>query len=123
MREPRSPWAEIVGPCYMIDSFGQATGISVPEVQTAAADLRALALTTADGDVVLPSFQMRDGQLVPHLERILGVLRSGIDDPWTWAQWLSADLPDEGRHIDHLWAGEVASTRSEAEHDAWAWRS
>lgn len=119
--EERSPWAEIVGPCYSVASFARATGMTEQEVRAAAGELRVLALTTLEGVELLPSFQLRDGEVVPQLQPILETLRGGIDDPWTWAQWLNVETDSSGRHIDDLWAGEFESTKLEARHTAWAW--
>ncbi|KSU55010.1 hypothetical protein [Microbacterium enclense] len=121
MSEPLSPWAEIVGPCFTVASFARATGMIEKDVRAAAADLSILALTTLDGVQILPSFQVRDGRIVPRLRPILETLRGGIDDPWTWAQWLNIDMPDKDRHIDEIWAGEFTLTLTEARHTAWAW--
>jgi hypothetical protein len=121
MSEPLSPWAEIVGPCFTVASFARATGMTEKDVRAGAADLSVLALTTLDGVQILPSFQVRDGRVVPRLRPILETLRGGIDDPWTWAQWLNVDAPGEDCHIDELWAGEFALTLMEARHTAWAW--
>lgn len=119
--EVRSPWAEIVGPCYTVASFARATGLTEERVREAAAELSVLALTTADGVALLPSFQVRDGVVVPQLRPLLEVLRRGLDDPWTWAQWLFSEMEGEARHVDDLWAGEFDRTMREAKRTAWAW--
>ena len=97
------------------------TGVTEAAVRAAAADLSILALTTADDVQILPSFQVRDGRGVPRLRPVLETLRTGIDDPWTWAQWLNVDMPDRGRYIDELWAGEFTLMLTQARHAAWAW--
>lgn len=119
--EGPSPWAEIVGPCYLVATFARATGMTEEEVRTAAAELRVLMLITLDGVELLPSFQVRDGEVVPRLRPILETLKSGIDDPWTWAQWLNVEAEGTGRHIDNLWAGAFEPTELGAKHTAWAW--
>ncbi|MDT0116587.1 hypothetical protein Q9R20_06245 [Microbacterium sp. PRF11] len=121
MVEELSPWAEIVGPCYSVATFARATGMTEEEVRNAAAELRVLVLTTLDGVELLPSFQVRNGKVVPHLRPILETLKSGIEDPWTWAQWLNVEAEGTSRHIDNLWAGAFESTTLEARHTAWAW--
>lgn len=121
MSDHLSPWADIVGSCFTVRSFARATGTTEGAVQTAAVELSVLALTTADGVELFPSFQVRNGRVVPHLQPILEALRRGIDDPWTWAQWLNTDMPDEARHIDDLWEGKVELTLTHAKHVAWAW--
>ncbi len=116
-----SPWAEIVGPCFTVPAFSRATGMEGDVVRAAAAELRVLVLVTADDLELLPSFQVRDGRVVPQLQPVLEALRGGIDDPWTWAQWLNAAAPGERRHIDDLWAGAVSLTLTSARRTAWAW--
>lgn len=115
-------WAEIVGLCFTPERCAGEVGMSLSELSAAAAELRALRLLTADGSEIYPVFQVRNGQLTPGLQTVLQILRTGIDDPWTWAQWLNTEVESE-RSIDALWAGEVASTLRDARHDAWAWRS
>lgn len=119
--EGPSPWAEIVGPCYSVASFARETGMTEEEVRIAAVELRVLVLTTLDGVELLPAFQIRDGKVVPQLRPILETLRGGIEDPWSWAQWLNVETESAGRHIDNLWAGKCELTRLEAGHTAWAW--
>ena len=121
MPEPLRPWAEIVGPCFTIASFARTTGFTEEEVRVMAADLSILALTTADTVLILPTFQVRTGAVVPQLRPVLETLRTGIDDPWTWAQWLNADVPGKDRHIDELWAGDPPRARITGRHTAWGW--
>ena len=122
MTPPQSPWVQVVGPCYTVTSFSSIARMEEDEVRAAASELRVLLLVTADGSGLLPSFQVREERVVPHLHHVLEALRSGIDDPWTWAQWLNTRLGKEPRPIDSLWAGELERVVTEAERDAWAWR-
>lgn len=116
-----SPWAAIVGPCYASASLGQVLSLSGAEISAAAAGLRLLRLRTKDDVVLFPAFQVRDGSVHPDLPRVLSVLRSGIEDPWTWAQWLNAPDVNGVKPIEQLWNGELADVLQEARHDARAW--
>lgn len=115
-----SPWAQIVGPCYTLERCAGETGMSLSQLSAAANELRALRLTTTDGMQIYPVFQVRNRQLTPGLQSVLQILQTGIDDPWTWAQWLNTEAEGE-RSIDALWAGKVAPTVRDARQDAWAW--
>lgn len=117
-----SPWAAIIGPCYTAERCAGELGIELPELAEAADQLRALRLRTRDELELYPSFQIRRHQLVPGLEQVLRVLQTGINDPWTWAQWLNTE--ERGRSaVRALWAGDLETTLREARHDAWAWSS
>jgi hypothetical protein len=118
-----SPWAAIVGPCYTVASFSRVLGVSPALVGEAAVELRVLRLRTVDGADLFPAFQVRDGHVHPHLQPVLEVLRSGIDDPWTWALWLNSPGSDGVVQMDELWEGHLAKVVRDAGHDAWAWRS
>lgn len=118
-----SPWAALVGPCYTVASFSRVLGVSPVDLDEAAVELRVLRLRTEDGAGLFPAFQVRDGHVHPQLQPVLEVLRSGIDDPWTWAQWLHTPRLDGVVQMDKLWAGHLADVVREAGHDARAWRS
>lgn len=122
----KSPWADIVGPCYTSGSLQRELGVERGAVSRAVKEFRALRLPTADGRNLYPAFQVRNRQLVPGLKEVLTVLQSGIDDPWTWAQWLNIPLADENgedqpRAIDLLANGDLETVLVEARHDAAAW--
>lgn len=118
-----SPWAAIVGPCHTADSLSRELGLPRDAVSTAATELRVLRLRTADGTDIFPAFQVRGGLVQPDLRPVLENLRRGVDDPWTWAQWLNTALQDRPRPIDELWAGGLTNVLRDARHDAWAWQS
>ncbi|WP_150951600.1 hypothetical protein [Microbacterium testaceum] len=122
-RNKLSPWAAIVGPCYTVLSFSRALKATPAAILEATAAIRVLRLPTADGSAVFPAFQVRGGQVAPDLQSVLKVLRGGIDDPWTWAQWLNTPRLNGVIQIDELWAGNVAEVMRDAGHDAWVWRS
>jgi hypothetical protein len=85
-----SPWAETVGPCYTSGLLQIELGVKRGAISRAVREDRLLRLTTTDGATVYPAFQVRGGALVRGLREILPVLRSGSDNPWTWARWLNA---------------------------------
>ena len=121
-------WAEIVGPCYTAASLARALGWTEPAVTEAADSLSLLELTTDDGVKLYPVFQIWDAKPVGGLADVLRVLRSGVDAPWTWAQWLNAPLTDEDggeqpTNIQRLREGQLADVLRDAQHDAAAWQS
>ncbi len=125
-----SPWAEVVGPVYTADAFLRELRLTPAEVDQAVRYLHILQLETADGHRVYPTFQVVDGHLVAGLSEVLHTLQRGIDDPWTWAQWLCAtaggalDSPSgRRRHKDALLAGDVAAVARAARAAADSWAS
>ncbi|MBM3715518.1 MAG: hypothetical protein FJW64_07260, partial [Actinobacteria bacterium] len=108
--ETENPWARVVGPCYTAEAIQRVLGIDRTERERATTELHLLTLTTSDNVVLYPAFQVDQGRLVDGLTAVLAVLRSGIDDPWTWAQWLNT-VPVEGddtrRRIDALRDGAL----------------
>lgn len=122
-----SPWAKVVGPCYSAESLQRELGMTPAEVETAVRELRLLCLTTPDGVVLYPAFQMRAGRIVTGLDAVLHELARGPQAPWMWAQWLNAPIMRPGgaprRRIDELAAGNTASIVGEARHTATAWSS
>lgn len=121
--ESTSPWAEIVGPCYTATSMARTLGWTETEVMDAGHDLRLLLLTTDDDVHLFPAFQLRDGKIVDGLQDVLRVLATGTKGRWTWAQWLSSELPDKDppRNITLLYEGRLEDALRNARHDAWAW--
>ncbi|WP_314651218.1 hypothetical protein [uncultured Microbacterium sp.] len=121
--ENRNPWAQIVGPCYTVASMARTLGWTEAEVLAAGNDLRLLILRTEDGVDLFPSFQLQDGKVVDGLQDVLGVLQTGVNDSWTWAQWLNVELPDVDppRNITLLYKGRLEDALRVARHDAWAW--
>lgn len=84
-----NPWAEIIGPCYTTASMARALESTEEEVTVVGEPLNLLALETDDGVTLYPSFQLNDGHVVEGLADVLRVFKSGVDSPWTWAQWLN----------------------------------
>ena len=127
-----SPWAELVGPCYTSGSLQRELNMGRAGVSKAVRDSRLLRLVTADGRNVYPAFQVVDGALVGGMREVLGALCRGIADPWTWAQWLIAAVPDRSvgattddlpprRNIDRLISGDVEGVVRAAERTAASW--
>lgn len=126
-----NPWAELIGPAYTSGSLQRELGVTRQALSKAAGDLRVLRLVTADGRNVYPAFQVSNGALVVGLRDVLVVLRQGVADPWTWAQWLNAAVPDRSadtgsdrlprRNIDRLIAGDVDGVVRSAKRAAASW--
>lgn len=121
--------ADAVGPCYSARGIAGELGLSVEEVATLVVRCGALCLTTSDHHAVFPAFQVHNGRIVRKLGPVLRTLRSGVDDPWTWALWLNSvpplvdgDTPHPSR-IAQLVAGDIDTVLRAAERSAWSWRS
>lgn len=118
-----------VGLCLTPHSIGRALGLSADDVAALIDGYRLLALTTADGHVVFPAFQLDDGDIVSGLPPVLRALREGIDDPWTWALWLSSTppvvegVPAQVSRIQQLIDGEFDIVLRAAQRSAASWRS
>lgn len=121
--------AEAVGPYYTIERIGRVLGHSEGAVAALVEGYCLLALTTADGVVVLPKCPLHNGQMVSGLPTILRMLSEGIDDPWTWALWLNSTPPvvdgiaPEVSRIQQLIDGEFDRVLRAAERAASSWRS
>jgi hypothetical protein len=117
-----SPWSEVLGPVYTARTLGEFLGITRQAISQAAQSLTMLRITTKDGRAVFPAFQFAaDGSRVPGLRDVLRALKKGIDDPLTWAQWLTAKPGAGLSQLDRLWAGNVAGVLGEAQRTASAW--
>lgn len=123
-----NPLAEIIGPCYREASLVRLLQWAPEELATAVTAFDVLELVTEDDVRLYPTFQFDDGRPVAHLADVLKVLHSGVDSPWTWAQWLNTPLvthdgEDLPTNIDRLRAGQVDDVLLEARHDAYVWGS
>lgn len=116
-------WAEVVGPCYTASSMARALAWTETEVMDGGRKLRLLMLHTDDGAYLFPAFQLQEGKVLDGLHEVLLVLQSGVNSPWTWAQWLKVALPEEDppRNITLLYEGRLEEALRDAQHDAWAW--
>lgn len=122
----KSPWAEIVGPCYSAVSLARTLGWAPEQVTAAVESLSLLELKTEDGVLLYPAFQVANGQVVPGIGDLLRVLHSGTRSTWTWAQWMNSPVVDETgaagpRAIEQLLAGHIDEVLRDARHAAAAW--
>ncbi|MDR0946064.1 MAG: hypothetical protein LBM66_07885 [Bifidobacteriaceae bacterium] len=116
-------WSELLGPVYTTASLTAFLGITRQAVNRAAHELRILRLICQNGDAVYPAFQFsQDGSVAPGLRQVLHALAQGIEDPWTWAQWLAAPT-SAGRAIDRLRTGQLDAVLLQAHQDAASWAS
>ncbi|KQQ65400.1 hypothetical protein [Microbacterium sp. Leaf320] len=95
------------------------------KVVAAGNDLRLLVLHSDEDIYLCPSFQLQDGNVVEGLQEVLLVLQTGVNSPWTWAQWLNGALPEEDppRNLQRLFEGPLDETIRDAEHVAPEWSS
>lgn len=103
-----SPLAAAIGPVYRQATLAVAMGTSRQAVADLVKRGRLLALTTADGHVVIPSFQLgTDLRPLAGLPAVLKVLPSQVVDSWTLASWLRAPQARlaGASMIQHLGAG------------------
>lgn len=120
-------WGSIIGPCYTTSSLSRLLRLTPAGIDAAVTDLRLIRLTTRDQVAVFPAFQIIGQTAVPGLRDVLLALRSGIDDPWTWAAWMTARNPLgpaselTTSHIDRLRSGDVERVLRDAVHTAAAW--
>lgn len=124
----RNSWADILGPCYTSQSIARTLGWTESQVAAAAESLQLLELRTTDDVRLYPEFQLWNGGIVDGLPEVLRVLRAGINDSWTWAQWLNtrpsgSDGIDEPSSIEQLREGNLSDVLRDARHDAWSWSS
>lgn len=121
-----NPWADIVGPCFTSGALQRELSMTRSGVSKAVKEHRILRVTTSDGINLYPTFQVRDGAIVPGLDRVLRALAMGTMSTWTWAQWLNGVTPDENgeprpRNIDRLISGDLDGVLRDAQNDASAW--
>ncbi|UOE44970.1 hypothetical protein [Agromyces larvae] len=97
-----SDWDRLVGPFYDTRALARWKNLSKQRLSVLRRERRLLGLTTADGELVHPSFQFDDGGgLLPHLPDLQDILERGIEDEWTRALWLNTPL--------ELWGGLTAA--------------
>ena len=105
----RSPWDEAVGPFY--DTSGAATvlGISRQALKLRRDRHQLVALRTADGAFVYPTWQFgEDRRVLAGLAAVLAAIPPGAADDWTLAAWLRTSRLGEldGRTVvEHLAGG------------------
>jgi hypothetical protein len=122
--ENTNPWVHTVGPCYTATFARRAFDMSTQELDDARRDLRVLALETEDGETLHPMWQLREGEVINGLHEVVTTLRTGVNDPWTWVQWLVFTPPPDDVNrspIDEVRGGKKAQVIRDAEHIAWSW--
>ena len=117
--------AEAVGPVYRQASLAAAWGCSRQAVSDLIKRRRLLTVTTSDGHVVVPAFQLGpDLRPLGGMADILAVLSPEVVDDWTLASWLRQPQPrlHGASVIDRLAAGDGASVMPliEAARRRWA---
>ncbi|MDR1712297.1 MAG: hypothetical protein LBR58_10685 [Propionibacteriaceae bacterium] len=117
-----SRWSQTVGPVYTTRGLSKWLGISRQAIHQFVQQKSILRLTTADGVAVYPAFQFDDsGRRLPGLREVVAALASGVDDAWTWAAWLNAQLPGQSTMAQRLRSGDLAAVLAEARADAQSW--
>ena len=125
MASQRPSWASL-GPALTASSVCDLLGVDATALRVLVDTDQVLELLTADGVRVYPRSQLGgDGTTTPGLSDVIAELASGVDDPWTWAGWLSARTDRrQGRNaFEQLRAGEHDTVVREAGRAAWVWRS
>ena len=114
-----SVWATTIGPVYRQATLALACGHSRQAISDLIKRRRLLALTTKDGHVVIPAFQLgEDLRPLNGIGEILQILTPDVVDEWTLASWLTArhDQLDGKSIIEHLAAsGQPAQACAIAE--------
>ena len=89
------PFAQL-GPFYTTGSMTKWLGITRQALDQRVRSRKMLGCpTSGGGQRVYPVWQFtEDGYSIAHLAEVLDTLHRGIDDPWTWAAWLAAPVPD-----------------------------
>lgn len=124
--EPKNEMDQLVGPFYSTSILESWLGISRQAIDQRVKSRKLLACMTPDKVRLYPAWQFADtGETIPGLARILTILASGVDAPWTWAMWMVSKLPDE---LDGLSPAEwltrgrdINTVATLATHDAAAW--
>jgi hypothetical protein len=100
--------AATIGPVYRQASLAAACGHSRQAVSDLIKRRRVLALTTKDGHVVIPAFQLGDDlRPLNGIPEILQILTPDVIDEWTLASWLTAAHDQLGAKsvVEYLAAG------------------
>lgn len=113
-----SAWNDAVGPFYDTAGARRLLGVSRQALAQQRGRRQVLALATADGQLVYPTFQFDDHRRVlPGLAVVLGAIPPGVVDDWTLASWLrQSQLPELGGHsvIEYLRAGGDPAAAAES---------
>lgn len=119
----KSPQADIVGPASPSSGLQRELGVERGVISKAVKSRRIALRLPADGENLYPAFQDRRLPACTRVEQVLTVLQSGIDDPWTWTQWLNTPGVTTAARtslapIDLSLAGELGAVLNEARYDA-----
>lgn len=125
--ETDNVWNRRLGPFYTVSSGARLLGITEEEILQMVERLEILRLITTDEVQLFPAVQFQEGTVIDGVPEVLKILKSGIDDPWTWGLWLTARVRFDGDQehltaLEKLLAGHKEAILLEATHDAWAWR-
>jgi hypothetical protein len=89
--EGHSPWSNVIGIVYTVESLAKALKISKEAVEAKAQAGELIALRTSDGYLVFPKFQFDETlKISPELIQVWRTLSSVKADEWTLATWLMA---------------------------------
>ena len=85
-----SPWNDSVGPFYDSTGVRRLLGVTRQALAQQRSRCTILALETADGHLLYPTFQFDEHRRVlPGLAEVLGAVPAGAVDGWTLASWLN----------------------------------
>lgn len=118
--------AEKVGPFYETSGLVVWLDITKQGLQRRRDTNAIIGCKTQEGHHVYPVWQFQeDGTLIPGLRDVLKVLATGIQDGWTWALWLTSELPGQLDGISAVqWLTECRDPQAVldiAREDATAW--
>ncbi|MDT0116621.1 hypothetical protein Q9R20_06415 [Microbacterium sp. PRF11] len=120
-------WARHIGKSLSTTEICRELDLDPIGLEVAVRWLRVLRVVTDDGRHIYPAWQINRGAVVHGLRPVLETLRTGADDPWSWALWLHSDVRDDDggdgrrRQIDDLAAGDVAGVLRRATRVATDW--
>lgn len=116
-------WDALIGPFRTMGSTAAILGTTVTEVAGLVRRGELVAVRTADGYDLVPDGLIPSGRLIPGLDGIVRVLRSGTGDEYAIALWLLTPGEDGETPVDALRGGRVNEVRIRAGHAAREWRS
>lgn len=74
--DDRDLWAQVICLCYTSRGIARVLGCVECNVAGEVESLRLLAVTTSDGVILYPAFQLSDGQILEGLNEALQILRT-----------------------------------------------